>query len=108
MSTITVPDLPLIIHAESTAPSNSEYEYTPLPAQGWTRVSMLHPALAVGDVSCELEARSIEDAAASGFEALSYVWASGDDVEVIEIGRDGHIIRITDSLACGSAASPLR
>ncbi|OCT51464.1 hypothetical protein CLCR_08162 [Cladophialophora carrionii] len=100
MSTVTVPDLSLVLRAEASAPLELNYRYTPLPAKGWTRIIILHPGSADGQLSCSVEARKIRDAAAaSGFEASSYVWGGGD-ADAVEINCDGRVLRIGRNLAC--------
>ncbi|EXJ58476.1 hypothetical protein A1O7_05901 [Cladophialophora yegresii CBS 114405] len=100
MSTVTVPDLSLVIRAEASAPLALKYQYTPLPIKGWTRIIRLHPGSANDRLSCSLEARKIHDAAApSSFEALSYVWGVGD-VDAVEMDCDGRVMRIGENLAC--------
>lgn len=101
MSTITIPDLSLVIEAKAAKPLKSNYRYTPLPLRGWTRVLVLHSGAFDDDLSCDLQHRRIDDAAGSGYEAVSYVWGSSEGHAMpVEVECDGQVIRIGESLAC--------
>ncbi|KIW32288.1 uncharacterized protein PV07_03846 [Cladophialophora immunda] len=101
MSTITIPDLSLILRARGSPSRDLVYNYTPLPVEGWLRVLVLHPGFPSDALSCSLQIWEIEDAARLGFEALSYVW--GDDLGS-QVGKnincDGATLPIRENLAC--------
>ena len=99
MSTLAMPNLSLVLHAEATPPSRPKYPYTPLPALGWIRILVLHPGTYNARLTCMLKDQAIQDAAVSGFEALSYVWGS-DGEAAIEVDCDGEAIRVGENLAC--------
>jgi hypothetical protein len=101
MSTVTIPNPSLIIHGETFISLESNYEYTSLPAYGWIRILALHPGSARDKLACGLQDRKVDDAEASEFEAVSYVWGGSDGREVlVEVQCDDSIILIGENLAC--------
>ncbi len=99
MTSTTIADLSLFIDAEASPALKLDYQDTPLPVQSWIRILVLRPGLRDERLSCNLVAQTIEHAAVSGFEALSYVWGIGEDAAV-EMDCDGYVIFIRQNLAC--------
>lgn len=80
------------------APAN--YEYGPLPGTGYIRRVKLHPGTFEEAVVISLDVVPFSEDQHFDYEALSYVWGSPEQHEVIQVDEtNGPIILITPNLA---------
>ncbi|KAK0710844.1 heterokaryon incompatibility protein-domain-containing protein [Lasiosphaeris hirsuta] len=80
-----------------------QHLYQPLPKRGSLRTATIHPGTPDDDIVISMQQVKFDDNNAAEFEALSYVWGSPDNPEVIFVcDKSGNhtTLGVTRNLAC--------